>query len=106
MLVLAMEFSRCGCRHSRRRRATAQPPSRRGGRRDSHARALRPKPQRVVGEVAPSKRNRRSRTSSWRTVGGGHLRRPCGPEVRIASGQLGAPWRKPARKVPAPGKAP
>ena len=32
------------------------------------------------------------------TVGGGHLRRPCRPEVRLISGQLGAPWKTPAPK--------
>jgi len=108
MLVLAMEFSRCGCRRRGCRRAAAWPAQMRAEAEGAaHARALRPMAAARPARVAPSKRNRRSQASRWRTVGGKHLRRPCGPEARIISGQLGAPWRMPMQETAAaPGEAP
>jgi hypothetical protein len=55
------------------------------------------RPRRVAGERAGRtfKTEQKIPDLSRPTVGGRHLRRPWGLEVRIASGQLGAPWRRP-----------
>ena len=96
MLVLAMEFSRCGCRH--RRPPAAASPSHgiapaAGDEGADHAAALRRRAAARRGRVAPSKRNRRTGTL---TIAGpeetatydGRARL----EARIVSGQLGARW--------------
>jgi hypothetical protein len=78
MLVLAMEFSRCGCRRRGCRRVAAHRRNRTGPRSD-HARALRHRSRSASWAGCPFKTEQKEPGLSPRPAGGNsNLRRPCG----------------------------